>query len=67
MKARDGMLKIIKAWWYDLFVFQIDIQIKAEILTQGWPTTPATGATFEFTLWPRATGFGTPVVALYYR
>jgi hypothetical protein len=33
-------------------------------LYQAWPTTRATGATFVFTLWPRATGFGRPVVVV---
>jgi hypothetical protein len=40
-------------------------RLQYECIYQGWPTTLATGATSEFTLWPRATGFGRPVAALY--
>jgi hypothetical protein len=29
--------------------------VTSYILSQGWPTTQAAGAIFEFTLWPRAT------------
>jgi hypothetical protein len=31
------------------------IDCEGEVLCQGWPTTRATAATYEFTLWPRAT------------
>jgi hypothetical protein len=47
-------------------VTQTTYIVKKKTIYQGWPTTRATGATSEFTLWPSATGFGSgrPVVAL---
>jgi hypothetical protein len=54
----------LKYWVCSNFVAIVS-SVRCSSSSAGWPTTRATGATFEFTLWSRSTGFGRPVVALY--